>query len=88
MVFCDGKGLAGALALGAEGIFVGTAFAVNQESPIHSNAKSMYLKANAKDATLSTRYDDLRLRSTKSKKWRATGVGELTRGIFYPGFYR
>jgi nitronate monooxygenase len=37
--FADGRGLAAALALGAEGINMGTRFMVTQEAPIHQNIK-------------------------------------------------
>lgn len=37
--FADGRGLAAALALGAEGINMGTRFMVTQEAPIHHNIK-------------------------------------------------
>jgi NAD(P)H-dependent flavin oxidoreductase YrpB (nitropropane dioxygenase family) len=37
--FADGRGLAAALALGAEGINMGTRFMVTEEAPIHQNIK-------------------------------------------------
>ena len=37
--FADGRGLAAALALGAEGINMGTRFMVTQEAPIHNDIK-------------------------------------------------
>jgi NAD(P)H-dependent flavin oxidoreductase YrpB (nitropropane dioxygenase family) len=37
--FADGRGLAAALALGAEGINMGTRFMVTEEAPIHHNIK-------------------------------------------------
>lgn len=37
--FADGRGLVAALALGAEGINMGTRFMVTQEAPIHENIK-------------------------------------------------
>ncbi len=37
--FADGRGLIAALALGAEGIMMGTRFAVSQEAPLHRNIK-------------------------------------------------
>jgi nitronate monooxygenase len=41
--FGDGRGLAAALALGAEGINMGTRFCATQEAPIHANVKQAYL---------------------------------------------
>jgi len=66
--FCDGKGLVAALALGAEGIAMGSRFAFTQESPIHPDAKAAALKAREKDAVVSNRYDGLRLRSIPGNK--------------------
>lgn len=37
--FADGRGLAAALALGAEGINMGTRFVATQEAPVHDNVK-------------------------------------------------
>jgi len=36
----DGRGLAAALALGAEGVNMGTRFVVTKESPVHENINS------------------------------------------------
>jgi len=66
--FCDGQGLAAAVALGAEGICMGTRFALTQESPIHPDAKQFYLKAKDSDATIDLHYDGQRLRSIKGEK--------------------
>lgn len=41
--FGDGRGLVAALALGAEGINMGTRFCATQEAPIHPNIKQFYL---------------------------------------------
>jgi len=48
--FGDGRGLAAALALGAEGINMGTRFCATKEAPIHDNIKN-YLVANDERAT-------------------------------------
>jgi len=47
--FCDGGGLLAALALGAEGIAMGTRFAVTQESPLPSSIKQRYLESSEAD---------------------------------------
>lgn len=60
--FCDGKGLVAALALGAEGIAMGTRFCATQECPVHTSVKEVLLQANAEDAIVSLRYDGFRLR--------------------------
>ena len=41
--FGDGRGLAAALALGAEGINMGTRFCATKEAPIHDNVKQAYV---------------------------------------------
>jgi len=38
--FADGRGLAAALALGADGVNMGTRFCATQEAPIHANFKA------------------------------------------------
>jgi len=68
--FCDGKGLAAAIALGAGGICMGTRFALTQESPIHPDAKQFYLNAKDTHATIDLHYDGNRLRSIKGEKIR------------------
>ncbi|KAG0324758.1 hypothetical protein BGZ99_001479 [Dissophora globulifera] len=50
--FGDGTGLAAALALGAEGINMGTRFLCTQESPIHNNIKEHMVNATERDTTL------------------------------------
>ncbi|CAH7675809.1 hypothetical protein BY996DRAFT_4594678 [Phakopsora pachyrhizi] len=47
--FANGRGLAGALALGAAGINMGTAFMVMEEAEIHQNIKEAMLKADERD---------------------------------------
>jgi len=42
----DGRGMAAALALGAEGINMGTRFCATQEAPIHDNIKQALVLAN------------------------------------------
>ncbi len=50
--FCDASGLVAALVMGAEGIAMGTRFAITKESPIPDNIKEMYLKASENDTTI------------------------------------
>jgi NADH:quinone reductase (non-electrogenic) len=45
--FADGRGLAAALALGADGINMGTRFMATAEAPIHRNVKEAIVAANA-----------------------------------------
>lgn len=48
----DGRGMAAALALGAEGINMGTRFCVTQEAPIHYNIKQALVAASERDTRL------------------------------------
>lgn len=48
----DGRGLAAALALGAEGVNMGTRFCATQEAPIHPNIKAALVKATERDTKL------------------------------------
>ncbi len=48
----DGRGMAAALALGAEGINMGTRFCVTQEAPIHANIKQALVQASERDTAL------------------------------------
>ncbi|KAF3121063.1 hypothetical protein TWF703_002215 [Orbilia oligospora] len=50
--FADGQGLAGALALGACGINMGTRFMATKEAPIHQNIKEAIVKASEEDTEL------------------------------------
>jgi enoyl-[acyl-carrier protein] reductase II len=57
--FCDGRGLAAALVLGAEGISMGTRFMLTQECDMHQKAKELSLKATAEDTICSEKIDGL-----------------------------
>lgn len=48
----DGRGMAAALALGAEGVNMGTRFCITQEAPIHNNIKLAMTKASERDTRL------------------------------------
>ena len=50
--FADGRGLAAALAMGADGINMGTRFMVTEEAPIHINVKQAMVEASELDTTL------------------------------------
>ncbi|HEY9314848.1 nitronate monooxygenase family protein [Williamsia sp.] len=50
--FADGRGLAAALALGADGINMGTRFMCTLESPIHQNIKEQIVGASTLDTRL------------------------------------
>ncbi|MFZ4478845.1 MAG: NAD(P)H-dependent flavin oxidoreductase [Rhodoferax sp.] len=48
----DGRGMAAAFALGAEGINMGTRFFATQEAPVHDNIKQMLVTATERDTRL------------------------------------
>ncbi len=48
----DGRGVAAALALGAEGVLLGTRFMATPEAPIHPNFKQAIVKSNGHDTVL------------------------------------
>ena len=49
---CDARGFVAALALGAEGVIMGTRFLACKESPVHANVKEAILKARASDTMI------------------------------------
>ncbi len=57
--FSDGRGLAAALVLGAEGISMGTRFMLTQECDMHQKAKELSLKATVEDTICSEKIDGL-----------------------------
>jgi NADH:quinone reductase (non-electrogenic) len=50
--FADGRGLVAALALGAEGINMGTRFCATKEAPMHANIKQAMVNATERDTDL------------------------------------
>jgi NAD(P)H-dependent flavin oxidoreductase YrpB (nitropropane dioxygenase family) len=50
--FADGRGLAAALALGADGVLLGTRFLASDESPIHDNFKRAIVDSDGHDTCL------------------------------------
>ncbi len=57
--FCDGRGLAAALVLGADGISMGTRFMLTQECEMHEKTKELSLKAGMEDTLCSDKIDGL-----------------------------
>jgi len=51
--FADGRGLVAALALGAQGILLGTRFLASVESPLHPNFKQAIVDSDGHDTQLS-----------------------------------
>lgn len=48
----DGRGMAAALALGAEGVNMGTRFCATEEAPIHDNIKQALVRASERETQL------------------------------------
>ena len=82
----DGGGLAGALALGAEGVLLGTRFLATHESPLHPNFKQAIVDSDGHDTVL-TEIPDLAgqrvwpgamsraKRNQFIERWAGQGVG-------------
>jgi NAD(P)H-dependent flavin oxidoreductase YrpB (nitropropane dioxygenase family) len=49
----DGRGLAAAIALGADGVLLGTRFLASVESPLHPNFKQAIVESDGHDTALS-----------------------------------
>jgi enoyl-[acyl-carrier protein] reductase II len=64
--FADGHGLAAALALGAEGIGMGTRLSMTKESPVHELTKKAQIEACIDDTMYSDRFDGLWCRVLKT----------------------
>ena len=65
--FFDGRGLAAALALGADGISMGTRFMLTKESRLHRTFKDMCIEASEEDTLYSSNFDGLPGRALKNK---------------------
>lgn len=63
----DGRGMAAALALGAEGVAMGTRFMTTKESPLHDNFKKLSLEKEVTDTIYSKRIDGIWCRVLKTK---------------------
>lgn len=65
--FADGRGLAAALALGAEGVAMGTRFMNTKESPVHDTMKNLSNQSRVYDTIYSDKIDGLPCRALKSR---------------------
>jgi enoyl-[acyl-carrier protein] reductase II len=62
----DGRGLAAAIALGAEGVAMGTRLMTTKDSPLHQNYKLLSIKMDTTDTLYSRRIDGLWCRVLKT----------------------
>jgi enoyl-[acyl-carrier protein] reductase II len=64
--FADGRGVAAALALGAEGVAMGTRLMTTKESPLHANFKKLSIEKEVYDTLFSKRIDGIFCRVMKT----------------------
>jgi enoyl-[acyl-carrier protein] reductase II len=74
--FADGAGMAAAMMLGADGVSMGTRFALSTESPVHERVVDQLLAASENDTIVSDRIDGLPSRLFASR--RAAALASLT----------
>ena len=79
----DGRGLAAALALGAEGVAMGTRFMTTKESPLHSNYKELSIQMEVTDTLYSKRFDGIWCRVLKTK----AAENALRKGVDLPAAF-
>lgn len=68
---CDGRGMAAAFALGAEGIQMGTRFVSCSESPVHANYKNAIVDARETGTLVLNKKSTPCIRALKSERTRA-----------------
>ena len=66
--YADGKGLAAALALGAEGISMGTRLACTKEAEVADAIKQAWIKATEEDTIIDPAFDGINCRVLRNKK--------------------
>ncbi len=64
--FGDGRGLAAALCLGAEGVAMGSRFAVSKDSPLHENIKQAAISKSQHETIYSKNFDGIPARYMKT----------------------
>jgi enoyl-[acyl-carrier protein] reductase II len=79
----DGRGLAAALALGAEGVAMGSRFMTTKESPLHAGFKKLSLEKGVMDTLYSPRFDGLPCRVMKTD----AAVRAIRRGLDLPAAF-
>jgi enoyl-[acyl-carrier protein] reductase II len=68
---CDGRGMAAAFALGAEGIQMGTRFVSSTESPVHANYKNAIVEASETGTWVLNKKSTPCIRALKSQRTAA-----------------
>ena len=65
--FADGKGLSAALALGADGISMGTRLAATKEAEVPDSIKEIWVKATEEDTIIDPAFDGINCRVWRNK---------------------
>ncbi|KAF0155608.1 MAG: hypothetical protein FD159_2117 [Syntrophaceae bacterium] len=81
--FADGRGLAAALALGAEGVAMGTRLMTTKESPLHENYKKMTQEKEVYDTLFSKRFDGILCRVMKTD----AAKNAIKKGLSWPAAF-
>lgn len=83
--FADGRGLAAALAWGADGIAMGSRFMMTAESPVPATVKQTYLRARTEDIVVTDRIDGVPQRMVRNPMLervdRSGGISRWVRGL-------
>ena len=80
----DGRGLAAALAMGAQGVWCGTAFLATQEANIYDWQKQRIVNANEEDTIVTRLYSGKTMRNVTNpmaQAWEALGIKALPMGL-------
>jgi enoyl-[acyl-carrier protein] reductase II len=80
----DGRGLAAVLALGGEGVAMGTRLMATVESPLHQNFKQLSIDKDVYDTLYSKKFDGLWCRIQDTPAARAS----IKRGLFPFGYLK
>ena len=65
--YANGKGLAAALAMGAEGISMGTRLAATQETEVADTLRDVWVKSNEEDTVIDPAFDGINCRVLKNE---------------------
>ena len=80
---CDGRGMAAAFALGAEGIQMGTRFVSAAESPVHANYKQAIVDADDTGTVMLNRKSSPCVRALRTERAREIDrAGSFDRSLF------
>jgi enoyl-[acyl-carrier protein] reductase II len=80
---CDGRGMAAAFALGAEGIQMGTRFVSAAESPVHRNYKQAIIESDDTGTVMLNRKSSPCVRALRTERAKAIDrEGSFDRAIF------